>query len=348
MGRYKASTMRTALLFLASVAAASAWAGVLAPSAHMTLRTMRCREGSCATAAVVESADGASGMTDALRLDRRAMLKFASKVAATPPLAAAVTWPTVSVAETLDKDTAEAIGKVPLDVLKAIAGGSEKEFKSKLGEYESDLAGIELALFQAYMYGSDKLPEPEDPRASLRPLFQSKMSDGLIKYAEANGITPKVYDARGDGLTNTGKGGVLKGSKVLLEGLKKKGLLEDFTLDTSAHDENSWQQGTGTSSISITVKKPVGLAANKALEEYEDPIQLSLVGNALSGYLRQCKVVPEYKVASTKDGEKIDFTLSWAGKARLKKDIQRRANDKFNTARAFKKDDKKSAAQGEE
>ena len=88
----------------------------------------------------------------------------------------------------------------------------------------------------------------------MRPLFQSKMSDGLIKYAEANGITPKVYDARGDGLTNTGKGGVLKGSKVLLEGLKKKGLLEDFTLDTSAHDENSWQQGTGTSSISITVK----------------------------------------------------------------------------------------------
>lgn len=80
------------------------------------------------------------------------------------------------------------------------------------------------------------------------------MSDGLFKYAEANGITPKVYDARGDGLTNTGKGGVLKGSKVLLEGLKKKGLLEDFTLDTSAHDENSWQQGTGTSSISITVK----------------------------------------------------------------------------------------------
>ena len=78
--------MRTALLFLASVAAASAWAGVLAPSAHMNLRTMRCREGSCATAAVVESADGASGMTDALRLDRRAMLKFASKVAATPPL----------------------------------------------------------------------------------------------------------------------------------------------------------------------------------------------------------------------------------------------------------------------
>ena len=42
------------------------------------------------------------------------------------------------------------------------------------------------------------------------------------------------------------------------------------------------------------------------------------------------------------------WARSWAGKARLKKDIQRRANDKFNTARAFKKDDKKSAAQGEE
>lgn len=65
-------------------------------------------------------------------------------------------------------------------------------------------------------------------------------------------------------------------------------------------------------SFALSVQNPVGLAANKALEEYEDPIQLSLVGNALSGYLRQCKVVPEYKVASTKDGEKIDFTLRFA------------------------------------
>lgn len=188
------------------------------------------------------------------------------------------------------------------------------------------------------MYGADKIPATEDPRASLRPLFQSKMSDGLIKFAEANGITPKVYDARGDGLTNVGKGGVLKGSKVLLDGFKKKGLLEDFTLDTSAHDENAWQQGTATSSISVVVKKPVGIAAKAALDEYEDPIELSLVGNALSGYMRQCKVVSDFKVEPVKDGEKISFKLSWAGKARLAKDIERRANDKFNTARAFKKE----------
>jgi len=51
-----------------------------------------------------------------------------------------------------------------------------------------------------------------------------------------------VYDARGDGLTNVGKGGVLKGSKVLLDGLKKQGLLDDYTLDTSEYDENEWKQ----------------------------------------------------------------------------------------------------------
>jgi hypothetical protein len=225
-----------------------------------------------------------------------------------------------------------------LPTTQAIGGGSDKEFQSMQGNYESDLKGLEAALFKAYMYGAEKLPVTEDPRASLRPLFQSKMSDGLIKFAEANGISPKVYDARGDGLTNVGKGGVLKGSKVLLDGLKKKGLLEDYTLDTSAHDENAWQQGQATSSISVVVKKPAGIAAKAALDEYEDPIELSLVGNALSGYMRQCKVVSDFKVEPTKDGEKINFKLSWAGKARLAKDIERRANDKFNTARAFKKE----------
>ena len=100
----------------------------------------------------------------------------------------------------------------------------------------------------------------------------------------------------------------------------------------------AWQQGTATSSISVVVKKPAGIAAKAALDEYEDPIELSLVGNALSGYMRQCKVVSDFKVEPTKDGEKINFKLSWAGKARLAKDIERRANDKFNTARAFKKE----------
>jgi len=227
--------------------------------------------------------------------------------------------------------------------LQAIGGGSDKEFKANQENYESDLTGLELSLYKAYMYAAEKVPETEDPRLSLRPLFQSKMSDNLIKFAEANGVSPKVYDARGDGLTNVGKGGVIKGSKVLLDGLKKIGMLEDYALDTSAHDENKWQQGTSSSVISLIVKKPVGMAAGRALAEEDSALELSLVGNALAGYLRQCKVVPEFTVEPQKDGDKINFTLTWAGKARLASSIERRSKDKFNTARAFKKEDKKEA-----
>ena len=130
----------------------------------------------------------------------------------------------------------------PVLFWQAIAGGSDKEFKSLKEGYESDLSGVELELYQAYLYGAEKIPQTEDPRASLRPLFESKMSDNLIKFAQSNGISPKVYDARGDGLTNTGKGGVLKGCRVLLDGWKSKGFIQDYTLDTSCHDENAWQQ----------------------------------------------------------------------------------------------------------
>ena len=50
----------------------------------------------------------------------------------------------------------------------------------------------------------------------------------------------------------------------------------------------------------------VGLAASNALAEEEDPqLQLSLVGNLISGYMRQCKVVSDFKVDPTADGEKI-------------------------------------------
>jgi hypothetical protein len=41
------------------------------------------------------------------------------------------------------------------------------------------------------------------------------------------------------------------------------------------------------------------------------------------------------------------FTLSWAGKARLAESIKRRSNDKFNTALAFKKEDKKTGGEDE-
>ena len=41
------------------------------------------------------------------------------------------------------------------------------------------------------------------------------------------------------------------------------------------------------------------------------------------------------------------FTLSWAGKARLAESIKRRSNDKFNTARAFKKEENKKEGEDE-
>ncbi len=36
----------------------------------------------------------------------------------------------------------------------------------------------------------------------------------------------QVYDARGDGLTNGGKGGALKGLRVVLDALKAQGLVK--------------------------------------------------------------------------------------------------------------------------
>ena len=50
----------------------------------------------------------------------------------------------------------------------------------------------------------------------------------------------------------------------------------------------------------------VGLAASNALADEEAPqLQLSLVANLVSGYMRQCKVVSDFKVDPTADGEKI-------------------------------------------
>ena len=47
------------------------------------------------------------------------------------------------------------------------------------------------------------------------------------------------------------------------------------------------------------------MAAAAALSEEEAPLQLSLVGNVITGYFRQCKVVSDFKVETTKDGENI-------------------------------------------
>jgi hypothetical protein len=42
------------------------------------------------------------------------------------------------------------------------------------------------------------------------------------------------------------------------------------------------------------------------------------------------------------------FAPAWAGKVRLASSIERRSKDKFNTARAFKKEDKKEVTPEEE
>ena len=254
---------RFSLLLVLGASAAEAFTGA-APAAGLGLRAASSSHRSRGMQAPSMALD--SGSAD-MRLARRALFEFAGKAALVPVFVGAAD-PRAATAESATE--ADAVAKIPLDVLKvslplpapasvslcsrapsqapacpawqAIAGGSDKEFKSKLEEYESDLSGVELKLYQAYLYGAEKIPETADPRASLRPLFETKMSDSLIKFAQSNGVQPKVYDARGDGLTNTGKGGVLKGCKVLLDGWKKMGLMQDYTLDTSAHDENAWQQ----------------------------------------------------------------------------------------------------------
>jgi hypothetical protein len=252
---------RFSLLLVLGASAAEAFTGA-APAAGLGLRAASSSHRSRGMQAPSMALD--SGSAD-MRLARRALFEFAGK-AALVPVFVGVADPRAVAAESATE--ADALAKIPLDVLKvslplplaclclpalprrlkrppawqAIAGGSDKEFNSKLEEYESDLSGVELKLYQAYLYGAEKIPETADPRASLRPLFETKMSDSLIKFAQSNGVQPKVYDARGDGLTNTGKGGVLKGCKVLLDGWKKMGLMQDYTLDTSGHDENSWQQ----------------------------------------------------------------------------------------------------------
>jgi len=234
-------------------------------------------------------------------------------------------------------DVAEKIEKIPLDVLASVAGGSVNEY-NKVKETltpKQPLEGVELELFRLYKYGTTKMDGSADPRTSLRSVFLSKVGDSLFKYAEDNGIKPKVYDARGDGLTNGGKGGVLKGLRVLMEGLKKLGLIEDFTLDTSSHEEIKWQQAN-PSSITLTTKKPVGLAAAAAMQEEADKLSISLPLAFVTGYLKQCKVIVTADEALSGEEEKLTLNLNWAGKARLANSVERRVNDKFNAARSYK------------
>lgn len=233
-------------------------------------------------------------------------------------------------------DALKKIEDIPLTVLQTIAGGSVKEFTEMKETFKpaKELQGTELALYKLYRYAAVKTPATEDPRLSLRPLFFSKSGDALFQLV-AESAKPKVYDARGDGLTNQGKGGVIKGTRVMLETLKSKGVIGDFSVDSSAHNELSWAQAN-PSSVTVTVKAPLGAAANKALEEERVGLALSLVAQALSGYYKQCKIQTTPDITTTADGESIKLNIAWAGKARQKNTMDRRNADKLNAARGYK------------
>lgn len=57
------------------------------------------------------------------------------------------------------------------------------------------LEGPDAAIYRTYKYAAIKCPATEDPRASLRGFYTSRVADGVIKFLNDNGISPKVYDA---------------------------------------------------------------------------------------------------------------------------------------------------------
>uniref|UniRef100_A0A7S1EAD3 Uncharacterized protein n=1 Tax=Hemiselmis andersenii TaxID=464988 RepID=A0A7S1EAD3_HEMAN len=219
---------------------------------------------------------------------------------------------------------------IVMSVLKVIGGGSADEFASF--DAATDLTGVDADIYKAYKYASVKCPATEDPRASLRGLFQSKVGDGVYKWGTENGINPKVYDARGDGMTNQGKGGAIKGVSTLLSGYKKKGLLKDFTVDSSKHNEDLWLQGNPTS-LTVTVTGASGVGASKAVKDLG--LLESLAASGLQGYFKQVKLFANFDQTIEGDKETLEISLSWAGKARQKGTLDRRAADKLNAARAY-------------
>lgn len=240
-------------------------------------------------------------------------------------------------AEALKQDASASLLAIPLDVTAAIAGGSPNEFEGLRGGFSQGkgLSDFEQSIYEAYAYAAKKAPATEDPRQSLRGLFASRVSDATFQFAKKAGANPKIYDARGDGLTNGGKGGVIKGLRGLLDTLKGQGALADFTLDSSAHDEVKWQQGN-PSSLTLTIKAPAGLAAARRLAEDGVGLQLSLAGSAAQGYLKQCKVTSAVGQALADDSEVLTLKLNWAGKARQQGTLDRRSADKLNAARAYR------------
>eukprot|EP00285_Hemiselmis_virescens_P011638 CAMPEP_0173390480 /NCGR_PEP_ID=MMETSP1356-20130122/15006_1 /TAXON_ID=77927 ORGANISM="Hemiselmis virescens, Strain PCC157" /NCGR_SAMPLE_ID=MMETSP1356 /ASSEMBLY_ACC=CAM_ASM_000847 /LENGTH=328 /DNA_ID=CAMNT_0014347881 /DNA_START=44 /DNA_END=1030 /DNA_ORIENTATION=- len=228
-------------------------------------------------------------------------------------------------------DSGTPVAGIALKTLQTIAGGSEAELEAF--KAPTDLQGADAAIYKVYKYAAEKCPATEDPRASLRGLFQSRVADGVYKWGVDGGIAPKVYDARGDGMTNQGKGGAIKGVSTLLAGYKKKGLLKDFTVDSSKHVEDLWLQAQPTT-MTITVTGAAGSGAGKALKA-ENGLLCSLAASGMQGYFKQVKLFSQFDQSFDGDVETIVVNLKWAGKERQKGTLDRRAADKLNAARAY-------------
>ena len=99
------------LLFLTGVAAAEAWTGVSSPAARLGLRTSHRTCGTHAPAMALDTVGGGDA-----RLGRRSLLEFAGQAAIAPAIISAL--PRSVAAETVDKETADAVAKIPLSVLK--------------------------------------------------------------------------------------------------------------------------------------------------------------------------------------------------------------------------------------
>lgn len=103
---------RYSLVFLTGLAAAEAWSGVGAPVSRPGLRESH---RTCGTNAPAMALD-AIGSGDT-RLGRRSLLEFAGQAAVAPAIISAA-FPNSAAAETVDKETAEAVAKIPLSVVK--------------------------------------------------------------------------------------------------------------------------------------------------------------------------------------------------------------------------------------
>ncbi len=98
------------LLFLTGVAAAEAWTGVGIPAARLGLRTSHRTCGTHTPAMALDTVGGES------RMGRRSLLEFAGQAAIAPAIIGAV--PRSVAAEAVDKETTDAVAKIPLSVLK--------------------------------------------------------------------------------------------------------------------------------------------------------------------------------------------------------------------------------------